>query len=174
MQDINNIISLKIEKYKQELSHLNIIIYPIKVVFNLKSRTALGTVRFENNNKNSFLIKLNKKLHDKYQDIYLEHVLKHEFAHACVMSAYKKRCKPHGKEWKNFMHILGEKKPRASTNRFDLEKSGYIWKCKCNDFIFGKVKHSNAIKNIKNRSFYCRKCKRKLFFSGKYKDSSVA
>jgi predicted SprT family Zn-dependent metalloprotease len=168
MENLEEITSLKIKEYKKQISHLNIEIYPIKVKFNLKSRTALGTVRFENKDKNSFLIKLNKNLYDKYKNEYLEHVLKHEFAHTCVMSAYKTRCKPHGKEWKNFMYILGEHKPRASTNKFDLEKSGYIWKCKCNKFIFGKIKHKNAIKNKARRSFYCRKCKRKLFFSGEY------
>lgn len=168
MQDIKELVSLKIKDYKEQIAHFEIEIYPIKVLFTLKSRTALGTVRFENSHRNSFLIRLNKKLYDKYKDEYLDHVLKHEFAHACVMSAYKKRRKPHGKEWKNFMYALGESRPRASTSRFDLEKSGYVWKCKCNDFIFGKIKHNNAIKNINNRSFYCRKCKRQLFFSGKF------
>ena len=168
MENVQSLVFSKIEKYKKEISHLNIDIYPIKVVFNLKSRIALGTVRFENSSKNSFIIRLSKKLLDKYKDEYLDHVLKHEFAHTCVMSAYKDRCKPHGKEWKNFMYVLGEPKPRASTNKFDLEKSGYVWKCKCAQFIFGKIKHQNAIKNKFRRSFYCRKCKRKLFFSGEH------
>lgn len=172
-ENLNNMVLKNIEEYKKQISHLNIEVYPIKVLFNLKSKIALGTIRFNRKSKDSFLIRLNQTLYRKYKDDYIDHVLKHEFAHACVMSAYKQKCKPHGKEWKKIMNELGELKPRASTNKFNLDKHGYIWKCKCDEFIFGKIKHNNAIKNKAHRSFYCRKCKRQLFFTGKYGSNST-
>lgn len=164
----HNKTSELIDTLIHKVASINIKVFPIKVVFSLKSSSALGTIRFENNKKNSFLMKLSKKLYDKYKNEYLEHVITHEFAHACVMSHYKKRLKPHGKEWKNIMNFLGIQKPRASTNMFKIRQNGYIWKCLCNNFILGKIKHNNMINKEKYRKFFCRKCREELSFTGEY------
>jgi len=156
----------KLKKWRNEVKSINIDVYPIEIKFNLKSKSSLGTIRYKDTSRKSFLIRLSAKLYEDYKEEYIDFVLKHEFAHACVMSHYRHRCRPHGVEWKNIMRFLGEAKPRASTNKFQIQKSGHKWICSCSEYVFGKIKHKNALKKKNYINFFCRKCKEKLFYSG--------
>ena len=159
-------VEKKLNNWIAKVKTFDIIVLPIEVVFNLKSRITLGSISYRDINKKSFLIRLNLFLYKEYKNNYLEYVLKHEFGHACVMSYCQENCKPHGKEWKNIMRFLGEPNPRATTDLFKIKKSGYVWKCLCNEFILGKVKHRNFLKKIKYMDISCSKCKNKLVFTG--------
>lgn len=92
-------------------------------------------------------------------------LIAHEYAHIITCEIYGKRCKPHGKEWKEVAKNLGAV-PKASFTEKDtyippkkriLKK--YPYKCGCSEHMLSSIRHNKA----QNKTiYYCKKCKGKL------------
>ena len=140
----------------------NITIEP-DISYNLRGAFA-GTASFSKN-----LIKLNRFLIVENLDRYIEDTIPHEFAHLVTKKLYP-FSKPHGKEWKSVMKTLGytpERCHNMDTSNAVTIKKEYLYKCKCSEMMFSRIRHKRAqsyLKNYNKEYYSCRKCKGKLVF----------
>ena len=140
----------------------------IHINFQLASNRTLGSISRHPKKEHEYKMNLNKSLLLKYKEEYIEHTVRHEFGHAVAMEKYDDSIKDHGKEWKDIMIVLGDNKPSATTNRFEIDHQGYIWDCACKKHIFLKRKHNSILESGAS----CKKCGEKLLFSGEFQDIS--
>lgn len=92
----------------------------------------------------------------------LSDTIPHEVAHYVVDLRYpKRRCKPHGREWREIMYGFGITNPRA-THRTSLEgipvrrQQRYIYYCRCGETTLSATRH-NRIQR-KGTRYLCRRC----------------
>ena len=104
--------------------------FPIKVMFDLRGLKA-GTA-----SRKYPEINLNLVLMVENTDHFIEVTVTHEVAHIIVNRLYKRRAKPHGREWKMVMMTLGIDDP-ARCHTYDTTKSRqrlgakYVYACDC-------------------------------------------
>lgn len=138
--------------------------FPIKVMFDLRGLKA-GTA-----SRKYPEINLNLVLMVENTDHFIEVTVTHEVAHIIVNRLYKRRAKPHGREWKMVMMTLGIDDP-ARCHTYDTTNSRqrlgakYVYVCDCRkDIRVGIVRHRKIQGGIK---YHCTKCKANLVFTGR-------
>ena len=114
--------------------------------------------------------RINVELAHANIDDYLSQTVPHEFAHYIQRMDDMKsfgRSKPHGYEWKMIMiQYFGLSPDRChnyDTNEIKKRRRGsQIYKCGCQTFVFGPVKHQNAQRGSR---YSCRKCRETLVWA---------
>jgi len=129
---------------------------PIHVLFDI-SGSAWGY--YVRNNKQQF-IRYNPWLFAQYFTEGLNDTVPHEVAHYIVDVRYRRRCKPHGPEWREVMQFFGIDKPRA-TARYSLDgipvrrQRRHIYHCGCQTHEISSTRHYRIQRGIK---YACRLC----------------
>jgi len=156
-----NIIERVSDLLQQCQQHFNQPFKPIEIRFDLRGKTSgMYVVK----NKQQYL-RFNPLIFSKYFEDNLCNTVPHEVAHYVSHVLFGiKNIRPHGKEWKSIMQILGAE-PRVTGN-YDL--SGIPFKrqrrfryiCNCMTHELTTIRHNRIVKN-KSR-YICRKCNGKL------------
>jgi SprT protein len=136
----------------------------IPVYFDLKGRAA-GMYKVQAGNR---LLRFNPYLFARYYKENFNDTIPHEVAHYLVDMLYGiKNVRPHGKEWKAMMHLLGAKPQR--THQFDLQGipqrtyRHFRYQCNCNSFQLTSRRHNLITRG--QRRYFCPNCKSELQFS---------
>lgn len=136
----------------------------IELLLNLKGYRLIGQCKKVC--KNTYTIRLHKKLLESFKEIYIDDVLTHELAHAVQMELYLKS-KPHSNEWKSILQTLSGKK-YSTKNKIDynlenvVKRRRFIYVCECMEHFISTILH-NKIQYKKNQ-YRCKKCKSNLVF----------
>lgn len=135
-----------------------------EIIYNLTGRTA--GIAYSGSNK----IRLNKSLLLKYGILFINDTVKHECAHLIARKYFEinKKIKPHGKEWKIVMRVLGAATDRCHS--FDTScaitkkslRRQYLYTCACNYAHIVGTKRHNKLSGF--NKYYCKKCKSNLVF----------
>lgn len=134
---------------------------PIEVRFDLRGRTSgMYVVK----HKQQYM-RFNPFIFSKYFEDSLDNTVPHEVAHYVSHILYGlKRIRPHGKEWKAIMHLLGAE-PRVTGN-YDLSgisvrrQRRFNYSCDCMTHQLTTVRHNKIAKG--QSQYFCRKCDGKL------------
>ncbi len=106
-------------------------------------------------------IRYNPSLFCKYYASGLNETVPHEVAHYAVDSLFpKRRCKPHGVEWKAVMHEFGIASPRATasydTSGLDVRRQHrYDYSCGCRQHQLTSTRHNRI---LRGQHYLCRGC----------------
>jgi len=129
----------------------------IPIAFDLRGKCA-GMYRRSGREK---LIRFNPWLFAKYYQHSLEQTVPHEVAHYitdCLWSGSK--VKPHGKEWKSVMQLLGAEP--AVTGNYDLtgiplkQYQQFDYSCGCKTHQLSIIRHRRLVKG--QAEYRCRSC----------------
>lgn len=98
----------------------------------------------------------------------LEQTLPHELAHLLVHQTCDYPTKPHGKEWRHFMALLGcapdvchrMEQPNLKRKR----QSRHVYQCDCRSHDLTTTRHNKHI--VDGQTFICRSCKGELIYTG--------
>lgn len=133
-------------------------------------------VRFDLKGKASgmFVVRRGEKF-IRYNEIIFSHYLEdsllnttaHEVAHYVVYELYgRRRVKPHGREWKQVMHMLGVR-PEV-TSRYDLsglplrQQQQFLYQCQCRLHQLTATRHNRV--QAHRAIYHCRSCLKPLKF----------
>ena len=150
------------EKANNIFSDNQILFRHVSILFNLKGCRA-GVAYYQI----PYKIRFNLILAVDNLDDFLINVIGHEIAHLYQRQKYP-YSKPHGKEFKNIVQLLGYNSSRCHS--YDLSKVKrkrikYIYECQCdikNEHYLTKRRHEQIQTQIKYHGrglFYCKKCK---------------
>lgn len=145
---------------------------PVEINFNLKGRCA-GMYRVHRQLcRQKREIRYNSHIFSKYYDDNFRTTIPHEVAHYVADVIYGlKKIKPHGKEWKEIMHLFGA--DASVTANYDLSgiplksKTLYHYHCNCRDHQLSSIRHNRINRN--RGQYYCSYCKSIL----RLKDSAI-
>lgn len=136
----------------------------IPVYFDLKGRAA-GMYKVQAGQRQ---LRFNPYLFSRYYEENFNNTVPHEVAHYLVDMIYGiKNVRPHGKEWKTMMHLLGAEPQR--THQFDLQgipQRSYqliSYQCRCNDFQLTSRRHNMIVRG--KRRYFCPNCQSELHLS---------
>jgi SprT protein len=108
----------------------------------------------------------NPMLFARHLDEGLNDTIPHEVAHYVVDHRFpRKRCKPHGAEWRQVMQVFGIENPRA-THTTSLEglvirrQRRYIYYCGCGETALSATRHNRII--FKGVRYICNRCRQPL------------
>lgn len=125
-----------------------------------------GTANYGSNTLN-FNIVLLRENTEQFINQTVPHECAHLIAHQVYDNEYRK-IKPHGREWKTVMMLLGANPKRChnydTSNSTIYRKTRYIYKCNCREHVIGPTRHKRA--QIGTR-YYCKYCKQTLQFVSK-------
>lgn len=89
----------------------------------------------------------------------------HEVAHLIVYANFP-QAKPHGREWKEIMRLLGALPERCHSYSSDIRTKKWKYTCACNTIRFLSTRRHNQIQKNKD-CWHCGNCKENLQFLGK-------
>lgn len=110
--------------------------------------------------KDKRLIRYNPWLFSKYFADGLNDTVPHEVAHYVVDMRYRKRCQPHGPEWREIMRLFGIDRPRA-TARYCLDgipvrrQRRFHYACACQTHEISATRHNRI---LRGQQYLCRRC----------------
>lgn len=88
-------------------------------------------------------------------------VVPHETAHFVVDSYYRKRCRPHGQEWRQVMRHFGIPNPSIRHQK-DISQipvrrqTRHTYRCNCRDYELTATRHNRIVRGTQRYS--CRQC----------------
>ncbi len=110
--------------------------------------------------------RFNPTLFARHFDEGLNDTIPHEVAHYVVDKRYpRRRCKPHGAEWRQVMRDFGIDNPRA-THRTPLDglpirrQRRYIYYCACGEVPLSATRHNRILRG--QTRYFCRRCHQPL------------
>ena len=110
-------------------------------------------------------IRLNRELLQEYMSDFIEQTVPHEYAHLVAYRKFGSRIRPHGKEWRWVMQVLGADPIRTHNYRVSPVRKcrRFTYQCNCpgKDYQLTSIRH-NRIK--KGFHYYCLKCKEQVIF----------
>lgn len=147
---------------------------PVKIVWDIKGKVA-GRAILHRDPLESF-VRMNPVFLEFFGKTYLDETLPHELAHIAVrlIWGFSKSIKPHGKEWKQVMAILGANPARchnyevpANATIFAKSRRKMVvkYKCGCSEHDLSITRHNRVVK--KGAVYRCLKCKKQLVQIGK-------
>jgi SprT protein len=133
----------------------------IPVYFDLKGRAA-GMYKIALGKRQ---LRFNPYLFARYFEENVQNTIPHEVAHYLVDAIYGiKKVRPHGKEWKNIMQLLGAEPLR--THQFSMQGiphrsyRRFSYQCNCNIYQLTSRRHNMINRN--QRRYFCPTCKSEL------------
>ena len=135
---------------------LDLRLKPIKVFFDIRGSAWGYYVRKYRNR----FIRYNPWLFEKYFTEGINDTVPHEVAHYVVDMRYRKRCKPHGVEWREIMQLFGVAQPRA-TSRHNLDgvpvrrQQRFRYTCACQSHEISTTRHRRI---LRGQQYLCRHC----------------
>ncbi len=164
MNEIKKLQSISCSHYGKKA-----IIDPI-LRFDLNGGTFLGKAVSPSRANKKWIIRVNPEYFANNSNHIKKELIAHEYAHIVTCEIYGKKCKPHGKEWKEVARVLGAV-PKASYVTKDTyipkktrELKRYNYTCGCNEYKLSSIRHNRTKKGI---SYYCKKCGEKLVMGDK-------
>ena len=155
--ELQNRIIIRTETLSRQASdHFNLRLKPLKVIFNITGSAWGYYVR----NNITCCIRYNPWLFAQYLTEGLDDTVPHEVAHYLVDMRYRRRCKPHGSEWREIMHFFGIEKPRA-TARYNLDgipvrrQRRHIYHCDCQSHEISTTRHYRILRGL---NYNCLRC----------------
>ena len=136
---------------------LNLRLKPIKVFFDIHGSAWGYYVRKRSNR----FIRYNPWLFDKYFTEGMTDTVPHEVAHYIVDMRYRKRCQPHGAEWRDIMQLFGIAQPRA-TSRHNLDgvpvrrQQRFHYICACQSHEISTTRHRRI---LRGQQYLCARCR---------------
>lgn len=105
-------------------------------------------------------IRFNPLLFARYFQEGLQDTVPHEIAHYFVDAMYTGRPKPHGREWREVMHVFGIENPRATsdydTTGLGVRKQQRIkYRCSCQTHEVSKTRHNRMLRGSKYQCISC-------------------
>ncbi len=103
----------------------------------------------------------NPALFARHFDEGLRDTIPHEVAHYVVDRRYRRRCKPHGPEWRRVMRHFGIDDPRA-THTTSLEgltirrQRRFLYYCDCGEVPLSTTRHNRILRH--GTRYRCRRC----------------
>ena len=157
-QQVTNRVANLLQQCQQ---HFNQPFKPIEIRFDLRGKTSgMYVVR----NKQQYL-RFNPLIFSKYFEVSLNNTVPHEVAHYVSHVLFGiKNIRPHGKEWKSIMKMLGAE-PQVTGN-YDLSgipvkrQRRFRYVCDCTAHELTTVRHNRILS--RKSQYFCRKCKGKL------------
>lgn len=136
--------------------HYGLQLKPIQVLFDIKGSAWGYYVRKHKQQ----LIRYNPWLFARHFTEGLNDTVPHEVAHYIVDMRYRRRCKPHGPEWREVMQFFGIEKPRATAHyRLDgipvRRQRRHVYYCDCQAHEISSTRHYRIQRGIK---YACRRC----------------
>lgn len=141
---------------KQANKHFRLQLRPVEVRFDVHGSAWGYFVRKRNNR----VIRYNPWLFEKYYTEGMNDTAPHEVAHYVVDMRYRKRCQPHGPEWREVMELFGVKKPRATfRNNLDgipvRRQRRFNYACLCQAHEISATRHYRI---LRGQQYLCRRC----------------
>jgi len=110
-------------------------------------------------------IRVNTDLLERYGQEYIVDTVPHEVGHLIANDLFDNRIKPHGKEWKLVMRIIGYSDNRCHS--FEVKPARVVKKhpylCNCRIHEIGARAHNNIRKGW--RVYSCKLCKQALVYA---------
>ncbi len=102
-------------------------------------------------------IRLNVEGLEKFEDEIINQTLPHELAHLYVDHHYKRRTRPHGKEWQQAMIKMGLEPKRCHSLALTPSRKTqrFAYGCRCTTHIVGVVRHNRIRRGVR---YHCRDC----------------
>jgi len=126
----------------------------IPIECDIKGKTA-GYYCFKNGKS---WLRFNPTLYTENKDSF-DNVVVHEVAHYIVHMVYP-TAKPHGKEWKHVMRVLGKEPERCHAYKVISTMKTFKYKCNCMEYELSLIRHNKITK--KGLNYTCNKCKTNL------------
>lgn len=141
--------------------HFNKSFKPVEIRFDLRGRTS-GMYVVKNHQQ---YLRFNPFIFSKFFEDSLENTVPHEAAHYVAHVLFGiKNIRPHGKEWKSIMRMLGAE-PRV-TGDYDLsgisvkKQRRFDYDCDCMSHQLTTIRHNKV---LQQKAYYiCRKCGKTL------------
>ena len=105
----------------------------------------------------SWSIRLNSTLLHRHGDEFIEQTVPHELAHLVAFAQFGRQIRPHGKEWKLIMGLLGQE-PSVCHNYTVAPArvvSRHAWHCPCQQHALSSIRHRRA---LAGQTYQCRHC----------------
>lgn len=140
------------------------------VLYDLKGTTA-GQAKYKRN-QHEAIIRLNPVIFADHYETFLNRTVPHEVAHLLNhyyhISKGKFNIRPHGREWRNIMLLLGvDNVSRCHSYSIRPEEkrkhSHFLYKCSCKQFSLTSIRHNRI---LKGKRYFCTDCKGNLKFIG--------
>ena len=159
--DKQRVISQSYDYIDQFNALLNTEFEKVPVYFDLKGKcSGMFVVRDSNQ-----WIRYNEAIFSRYFEDAIVNTTAHEVAHYIAYQLYPRQAiKPHGKEWKQLMSMLGLK--AEVTSRYDLDglplrqQQKHLYICDCRQHKLTTTRH-NKIQN-KKAAYSCKFCRQTL------------
>jgi SprT protein len=164
---VNDKITECIKKFKDKTGFT--LEFP-DIRYDLKGCTA-GQAHYGKYQEDAY-IRLNSSIFKDNTDKFVERTVPHEVAHLLARYYFLKmgiyKIKPHGKEWRNIMKILGVNnitRCHSYTIKEDQRKrqQRYSYKCNCKTFALSSTRHNRI---LKGKCYICTDCRNKLVYEG--------
>lgn len=132
-----------------------------RVVFDLRGLNA-GEFIVDPRRYGGPCIRLNRELLQRHPGQMLEQVVPHEVAHYAVWALYRRRMRPHGREWRAVMRFFG--KPPEVSHRLPVRPARRVTRlpfaCGCDTpQLYSAVIHKRHLAGVR---YYCRRCRQRL------------
>lgn len=134
------------------LAAAGIILPQPRLSYRLRGRSA-GQARFAEHE-----IRLNAAMLAEHGTPFIAETVPHEMAHLAVHLRYGRKARPHGREWRAIMALLGVAPRRC--HDWPVRPAGrtYTYACGCVTLEFSARRHALA----RRRAYWCRACGRRL------------
>jgi SprT protein len=159
----DEIVQLVGSLYSKAALHFGCSAEPSPVGFKLRGRAA-GQWHLRQGLES---LHFNERLFAADPDQHMPETVAHEVAHSVVYRLHGRGCRPHGREWRAVMKMLGFE-PRV-THRTSPETLAraldhHLYHCACRSHALGPRQHRHARKG--ERRYHCRVCGERLVWSG--------
>jgi SprT protein len=159
----DHIVALVDSLYAKAARHFGCSAEPSPVAFRLRGRAA-GQWRLRRGLES---LHFNECLFAADPAQHMPETVAHEVAHSVVYRLHGRGCRPHGREWRAVMKVLGFE-PRV-THRTSAETlaralNHHLYQCGCRSHALGPRQHRDARNG--ERHYHCRACGERLVWSG--------
>ncbi|AYC33707.1 SprT family zinc-dependent metalloprotease [Pseudomonas cavernae] len=132
-----------------------------QVCFKLRGQKA-GVAHLSENK-----LRFNPQLYRENREDFLKQTVAHEVAHLVAHQLFGPKIQAHGEEWQLIMRGVYELPPHRchsyAVKRRPVSRFIYLCSCPDGEFPFSAQRHALV---SKGRSYYCRRCRKTLVFSG--------
>ncbi len=124
---------------------------PPRLRFDLRGRCAGQAL------PDQWVIRLNTALLRQHGAAFVDETVPHEWAHLLAFKLYGSRIKPHGKEWRGLMRLLGQR-PDVCHN-YTVQPTRQLrrhpYHCACQDHQLSSIRHRRV---RAGQAYVCKQC----------------
>lgn len=107
----------------------------------------------------ALLIRYNRSMLQRYAGSFLERTVPHEVAHLVAYRVFGRRIRPHGRQWREVMHLFGAEASRCHAYQpaeNELRRYRYFdYHCDCRQHRLSSIRHNRTRQGVRYLCRYC-------------------